>query len=240
MEIIDVHSHIGRSRDGANQAPQKTLQAMREFKVARSIIFPIDEKDPGPSYERMNRWIARLVRESRSFIGCARLNPNEPEAALREIGFARENGFRAVKLHPRSDCFNVDLAAPLFQSISESRLAVMLHTGHEPNCHPDDWLHIFKSYPKTYFILAHSGKDVYAEAIEIAKALANIYLDTSTLSYYRTSVVLKRAGARKVVFASDIPYSHLGLEIEKFKYLVPEERKRRLVFGENVKRILGM
>jgi predicted TIM-barrel fold metal-dependent hydrolase len=240
MEIIDVHSHIGRSRDGAYQAPGKTLQAMREFRVARSIVFPIDEKDPGPSYVRMNRLIARLARKNPSLIGCARLNPNELDFACREINFASKNDFRAVKLHPRSDCFNVELAAPLFQSITENRLAVILHTGHEPNCHPNDWLYVFKSYPKTFFILAHSGKDVYAEAIEIAKELANVYLDTSTLSYYRTGVILKRAGAGKVVFASDIPYSHLGLEIQKFKFLLPNRKKQRQVFSGNIRRILEL
>ena len=187
----------------------------------------------------MNRRIARVVRRHHNLIGCARLNPNELKAAFCEIDRAVRVGFRVVKLHPRSDRFNAHLAKSLFKKIDENRLSVILHTGHEANCHPSQWLHIFKAYPKAFFVLAHSGKDRFREAIEIAKHTRNVYLDTSTLSYYRTGLILKKVGAKKVVFASDIPYSHLGLEIRKFEYLLPRA-KQRLVFGDNAKRILGM
>ena len=238
--IVDFHTHIGLSRDdGAQQTIEATLRSMKQFHVTHSFIFPIDEKNPGPSYTKANRQIAHLIKHHKNLIGCARLNPNEPKASFHEIEHAAQAGFRAVKLHPRSDHFGARFAEPLFSAVDKNRLSVILHTGHEPRCHPSQWLHIFKAYPKTFFILAHSGKDVYREAIEIAKQLPNIYLDTSTLSYYRTGVILKKAGAKKVVFASDIPYSHVGLEIAKFKFLLPPV-KRKLVFGENAKRILGM
>lgn len=238
--LVDFHTHIGLSRnDGAKQTVQDTLRSMREFNVTHSFIFPIDEKIPGPSYGRANRRIAHLIKHHRNLIGCARLNPNEIKASFQEIEHAAQAGFRAVKFHPRSDHFSTRLAEPLFSSIDRNRLCVILHTGHEPRCHPSQWLHIFKAYPKTFFILAHSGKDVYREGIQIAKRLSNVYLDTSTLSYYRTGVILREAGPRKVVFASDIPYSHVGLEIAKFKFLLAPA-KQKIVFAENAKRILGM
>ncbi len=238
--IVDFHTHIGLSRnDGARQTVEDTLRSMKQFKVTRSFIFPIDEKNPGPSYMKTNRRIAHLIKRHRNLIGCARLNPNELKASFHEVDHAAQAGFRAVKFHPRSDRFSARLAEPLFSTVDKNRLSVILHTGHEVRCHPSQWLHIFKAYPKTFFILAHSGKDVYREAIDIAKQLPNVYLDTSTLSYYRTGVILKTAGAKKVVFASDIPYSHVGLEIAKFKFLLPSA-KQKFVFAENAKRILGM
>ncbi len=238
--IVDFHTHIGLSRnDGARQTVRDTFRAMRQFKVTQSLIFPIDEKNPGPSYAHLNRKIAHLIKRYHNLIGVARLNPNEIEASFHEIDKAVHSGFRGVKLHPRSDQFNVELAEPLFSAINKNRLVVILHTDHEPKCHPSQWLPIFKAYPKTFFILAHSGKDIYREAIEIAKRCPNVYLDTSTLSYYRTGVILRKAGARKVIFASDVPYSHVGLEITKFKLLLPRA-KQKLVFGENAKRILEM
>ncbi len=238
--IVDFHTHIGLSRnDGARQTVETTLRSMRQFHVTHSFIFPIDEKNPGPSYTKANRRIAHLIKHHKNLIGCARLNPNELKASFQEIDHAAQTGFRAVKFHPRSDHFSARLAAQLFSSIDKNRLSVILHTGHEAKCHPSQWLHIFKAYPKTFFILAHSGKDVYREAIEIAKELPNVYLDTSTLSYYRTGVILKTAGAKKVIFASDVPYSHVGLEIAKFKFLLPPA-KQKLVFADNAKRILRM
>ena len=238
--IIDFHTHIGRSKDGAEQTLRETLQAMRQFHVSRCVVFPIDEKNPGPSYERLNRKIASFIQKHSNLIGCARLNPNELEASFEEIKRAACAGFRAVKLHPRSDCFDVKTAEPLFGEINAHRLTVVLHTDHEPRCHPHEWLHLFKAFRSTFFVLAHSGKDLYREAIEVAKHCPNVYLDTSTLSYYRTGFILKKVGARKVVFASDIPYSHLGLEITKFKLLLSQSAQRKLVFEENARRILRM
>ena len=235
--IIDFHTHLGCSRDEAKLALPALLRAMKEFEVAKSVVFPIDEKNPGSSYARCNTLIAKAIGKHSNLIGCARLNPNHRNAAFHEIERAADSGFRAVKLHPRSDQFNAHLTKPLFDAIGQNRLSVVLHTGHEPNCHPSEWTHIFKAFPKTFFILAHSGKDLFREAIELAKKLPNVYLDTSTLSYYRTNLILRNAGARKVVFASDVPYSHLGLEIKKFEYLLPRA-KRKLVFSENARRIL--
>ena len=239
MLIIDFHTHLGRSKDGAEQKLTDMLHGMRRFKVNRSVVFPIDEKDPGPSYARLNRRIANCTKQFKNLIGCARLNPNEPAAAFQEIARARSSGFRAVKLHPRSDAFSMDTAKPLFPEISKNGFAVVLHTDHEIRCHPQEWTRIFKAYPKISFVLAHSGKDLFREAIEVANECPNVYLDTSTLSYYRTGMILKQAGAKKVVFASDIPYSHLGLEIKKFEFLIPRS-KQKLVFGENAKRILKL
>ena len=236
--IVDFHTHIGRSKDGAEQILRDTLRGMKQFKVTHSVVFPIDGKNPGPSYSRSNKKVAHFIQRHQNLIGCARLNPNQPNASLCEIKLAVQNGFRAVKFHPRSDRFNAKLASPLFDAIDRNRLFVVLHTGHEPNCHPSEWIHIFKAYPKTFFILAHSGKDLFREAIEAAKSCSNVYLDTSTLSYYRTGAILKETNAKKVIFASDIPYSHLGLEVLKFKFLLPYS-KQKLVFSENAKRILG-
>lgn len=239
MPIIDFHTHLGRSKDGAEQTLGDTLSAMERFKVTQCVVFPIDEKNPGPSYAHLNRKIASYIRRHENLIGCARLNPNQLEASFQEIERGRRNGFRAVKLHPRSDRFDVEKARPLFREIARHGLAVVLHTDHEVKCHPKEWLPIFKAYPNLFFVLAHSGKDLFREAIEAAKACPNVFLDTSTLSYYRTGMILKRAGARKVVFASDIPYSHLGLEIKKFQYLLPRA-KQRLVFCDNARKILGI
>ena len=237
--LIDVHTHIGRSVDGGEQSLDALLAVIRRFHVTQTIVFPIDEKNPGPSYLKPNQKIASAVKHHRHLIGCARLDPNQKEAAFREIARAVQNRFRAVKLHPRSDRFTVPLALPLFSEIEKNRLIVILHTDHEANCHPKEWLSIFKAYRKTFFILTHAGKDRYREAVEVANECPNVYLDTSTLSYYRTSVLLRKVGPEKIVFASDAPYSHLGVEKVKFELLL-SKLKQKLVFSDNARKILEL
>ncbi len=235
--IIDFHTHIGRSRDGAYQNLSDMLTTMKKFGIERSFVFPIDEPNPGPSYRKLNRTIARIVKHHANIIGCARLNPNQLSASFDEINRAVKHGFRGVKLHPRSDQFCAKDAKELFPVIAQHKLIVILHTDHHSNCHPEDWFPVFGKYSKTYFVLAHAGKDVFKQAVYAAKRYPNVYLDTSTISYFRTGVILKEAGLKKVVFASDIPYSHAELEIKKFELLLPQA-KRKFVFRENARRIL--
>lgn len=237
--IIDFHTHIGRSHDGAYQSISDTLKTMKQFGIERSFVFPIDEPNSGPSYQKLNRKIAGIIKRHKNIFGCARLNPNELKASYYEIEQAVKHGFRAIKFHPRSDQFCAKDAKPLFQIIAQNKLIVILHTDHYSNCYPQDWFPIFVKYPKTYFILTHAGKDVFGQAVYAAKNFSNVYLDTSTISYYRTGVILRQAGIKKIVFASDVPYSHVELEIKKFELLLPSQ-KRKFVFLENARKILNL
>src|SRR3989338_2973170 len=237
--VIDVHCHIGRSRDTAGTSVPQILRNMRRCHISKTVIFPIDEKNPGPSYSAANRRIARLVRKHRSFIGCIRLDPNQLPAAFDEIRWAQANGFRAVKLHPRTDRFSIKKMEPLFGEISRSGMAVILHTSHEQNCSPRDWIRFIKRCPKTFFIFAHGGKDDWKDAISVANQFKTVFLETTTQSFYRTGMILKGVGTHNVVFGSDTPYSHVDVELMKFELLLSPQ-KRRLVLRENAKRILGL
>ena len=160
-------------------------------------------------------------------------------AAFEEIHWAKTNGFRAIKLHPRTDHFHIREAEPLFGEISHSGMVVILHTEHLDNCTPEHWIPFMSSCPKTFFILAHSGKDHWRNAISVAQQFKNVYLETTTQSFYRTGMILKGAGLRKVVFGSDTPYSHVEVELLKFELLL-SRAKRQLVLYENAKRIFGL
>ena len=114
----------------------------------------------------------------------------------------------------------------------------MLHSSHEPNCRPLEWEKIFRRHPRIPFILAHGGKDAFQEAIAVARRNPNVWLETTTLSYWRTKVILKKLGARRVVFGSDLPYSHPGVERFKLDLLLNHSDQQK-VYSENPKRILG-
>ncbi|OGW77451.1 MAG: hypothetical protein A3J52_01290 [Omnitrophica bacterium RIFCSPHIGHO2_02_FULL_49_9] len=236
--IVDFHVHAGRSIDTAEGKLTRYLRDMKRFHVSNAVVFPINEKDPGPSYARCNRKIAALIKSHQQFIGCIRLDPNQLDAAFNEIEFARKNGFRFAKFHPVSDRFTARQAAPLFPALDRAGLGAIIHTAHQECSTPATWIPILQKHPNMYFIFAHAGKDQYLETIEIAKQFKNVYLETSTLSFYRSGMVLKGAGPKKVVYASDTPYSHIEVEFTKLRLLL-SPAQRRIVFSENAKRILG-
>lgn len=235
---IDIHVHLGRSRDGAELKVAEIRKAMEENGIARTVVFAIDEPVPGPSYEKVNKKVFKAAAGDLRLIPFARLNPRSGERAMKEFRHCLQRGARGVKLHPRSEKFSPREAEALIEEIEKERLPIILHTSHEPHCGPLAWKGIFKRHPRIPFILAHAGKDAYPEAIEVARQNRNVWLETTTLSYFRTGVILKRLGASRLVFGSDLPYSHPAIERLKFDLLLKASERRR-VYSENARRILG-
>lgn len=236
---IDMHLHLGRSRyDGASLTMAEIRKTMERYEITQAVIFGIDENDPGPTYERTNDRVLKAVSGKARLIGFMRLNPKAGPKAVEELGRCRKAGLRGVKLHPRSENFSPREAEDLIVEIEKENLPVVLHSSHEENCRPLAWEKIFRRRRRIPFVLAHGGKDAYEEAVAVARRNPNVWLETSTLSYRRTGVILKALGVGRMVFGSDLPYSHPAIERLKLDLLLnaPERKK---VYFENPRRILG-
>jgi len=239
--LIDFHVHYGYSRDEGLVNEKIIKQLFASLPLSHMVVFPIDGRNPGPSYSKMNDRVARLAGKNKRIIPFARLNPHQYQAALREIKRAPQIGIRGFKFHPRAEDYNPHRAEGLMRAIEELRMPVVLHTSHEHHCHPLIWEGIFLRHPNISFILAHAGKDAHRDAAAVAKRCPNVFLDASTLSIYRTLTILKRVGPDKIVFGSDSPYSHPGIEFYKYNLILGNRWLwRRKIFSANAKKILGV
>ena len=237
---VDVHLHIGNSRDGGKLSWPEIEGYLEKYEFSHGVLFPVDVLDPGLCYAKVNNEVAKVVKRDKRIIGFCRLDPHDCDVAAAELKRSMKMGLRGVKLHPRAEDFTVTEAQDLIPIIEKERLPIILHTSHEHNCHPAAWEAVFLRHKKIPFILAHAGKDAYREAAKVAMRCPNVFLDTSTLSYRRTSVLFRKVGPEKIVFASDAPYSHPAIELMKFDLILGKnEAARNLVFAENPKRILG-
>jgi hypothetical protein len=67
----------------------------------------------------------------------------------------------------------------------------------------------------------------------------NVYTDTSGIRRFDYIVeAIKRAGARKVLFGSDGPWLHPGVELHKIRLLGLPPKQEALVLGGNIIRLL--
>lgn len=211
---------------------------MARYGISRAVLFPIDEAGAGPTYERINARVLKAAASYPPLIPFARLNPRSGVKAMHELARCLKEGIRGVKLHPRSENFSPHQAEGLIRQIETARLPILLHTSHERNCRPLEWEKIFRRHRRIPFVLAHGGKDAFLEAIAVARRHSHVWLETSTLSYWRSGMILTKLGARRVVFGSDLPYSHPEVERAKLNLLLkPSERRK--VYSENPRRILG-
>jgi len=141
-----------------------------------------------------------------------------------------------------NDGFNPEDAVRLFDFIKDKKnFPVLMHTDHEfKENKPTTWEKYIKDYPQIDFIMAHGGKADYKICGEIAKKYPNAYVDTSTISFHRTKTIYEIAGARKILFASDYPYSHLAVELKKYEIIIEDSCEKELILYKNAKKILGV
>lgn len=100
-------------------------------------------------------------------------------------------------------------------------------------------------YPDVNFILPHLGSfaDDWGAQLALIDHLVrhrNIHTDSSGVRRFDLlEQAVRRAGPHKVLFGSDGPWLHPGLELEKIRLLRLPERDERLILGENFLRLTG-
>ncbi len=243
--VIDAHCHAGRGLNYGKDDPpsdpwttyndpQWTLRRMEEAGIERTIIFPINNV----TYAKANEEIAGYVRQwPTKFIGFAK---HDAQTEAGRIGGllrheVRELGLKGLKLHGVPSQEMIDAAAEL-------GLPILFHP---PTV--DASLDAVRSHPKVSFILAHLGCFAsqnwreHVRAIEAARQIPNLYLDTSSVVFVD---YLERAArelpAGKLIFGSDGPLVDARVELYKVRLLKLPPDKETLVLGGNIRRLLGL
>jgi predicted TIM-barrel fold metal-dependent hydrolase len=213
--------------------PRWTLTRAAEAGIDKTIIFPINNI----TYREANEEIASYVRRwPDKFIGFAKHEPNTEAGKIRSM--LRHEvltlGLRGLKLHgiPSKE---------MVEAVGELRIPILFHP---PKV--SDSLEVIESHPDVTFILAHLGCFAsrnwreHVRAINVAKRLANLYLDTSSVVFFK---YLEQAAhelpPEKLVFGSDGPLVDSRVELYKIRLLRLPEEQERLVLGGNILRLLG-
>jgi predicted TIM-barrel fold metal-dependent hydrolase len=98
-------------------------------------------------------------------------------------------------------------------------------------------------YPDVDFILPHLGSfaDDWSAQLAMIDQLVrhpNIYTDTSGIRRFDLlQQAVRRAGAHKVLFGSDGPWLHPGLELHKVRLLGLSQADEGLILGGNLQRL---
>ena len=100
------------------------------------------------------------------------------------------------------------------------------------------------SYPDVNFIIPHFGSfgddwRVQQQVVDQLVRYPNVYADTSGVRRFDYIVeAVARAGAKKVIFGSDGPWLHPGLELHKIRLLRLPPEHESLILGGNALRLL--
>jgi predicted TIM-barrel fold metal-dependent hydrolase len=101
-------------------------------------------------------------------------------------------------------------------------------------------------YPTVNFIIPHLGSfaDDWRAQMSLIDHLErhpNVYTDTAGVRRFDIlEQAVVRAGAHKVLFGSDGPWLHPGVELEKVRALEIDPREKALIWGGNLLRLTSL
>ena len=233
--IIDCHCHAGKG-DGLT-APWNTeapiepyLRRARAAGIDRTIVFPAFNTD----YAAANAGVARLIaRYPHRLIGFAMVHPKRDAGRVLELvkRAVVKWRFRGIKVH----WIDGTPTREICEVAKAFRLPVLTDVGPKPHV-----VEMFASqYRDVNFIIPHVGSfagdwRVHQQVIDQAVRHPNVYVDTSSVREFDYLVqVVKRAGPRKVLFGSDGPGLHPGVEIHKVRLLRLPPDQEALILGGN-------
>jgi predicted TIM-barrel fold metal-dependent hydrolase len=192
------------------------------------------------------------------FIPVGSINPasaNSTEQAEQQIGQLADQGFAAVKLHPRLNEYDPldERCLAAIRAAGEHELPVFLDTlFRQPGRvtrHPADVIdHIAKTCPRTSIVLLHSAGPSMLELFELGRMHAHLLLDLSfaLLRYKGSSLDLDMRFLceqldQRVVFGSDFP-EYLPTRARQRMLELTDglpDTKRENVFFRNLERLFA-
>lgn len=239
--VIDAHCHGGAGfglKDPWTGRPllEKYLRRAAAAGITQTVLFANFHED----YAAANGIVAGIVaRDPGRFFGLTYVHARRDRGRILELvetGVERY-GFVGIKVHRHDARITHEVceaarayALPVWYDV-EAELAVL------------DWL--ARDYPDVSFIIPHlsSFQENWRAQTAFLKRLEvfpNLFTDTSGVRYFDLLVrVVERCGPGKLLFGSDGPWLHPGLELAKVRALHLPPRDEHLVLAGNFLRLIG-
>ncbi|MEW5755939.1 MAG: amidohydrolase family protein [Pseudomonadota bacterium] len=239
--IIDCHCHAGTG-DGLTgpwdtKAPLADyLRRASEAGIQRTVLFAAFHSD----YTAANAQVGRIVvSRPERFYGFAFVHAERDQGRVFDsVKTAVERyGFVGIKVH-RHD-------GRITREICEVARAFSMPVLYDVMGEVSICELLAQEYPDVNFIIPHLGS--FADDWRVQLALIdhlvrhpNIHTDTAGVRRFDLLVeAVRRAGARKILFGSDGPWLHPGVELAKVWALGLPARDAGLVLSGNFLRLIG-
>ncbi len=236
---IDAHNHAG-IRYGAKQTGAELVAKLDAAEMDRAVIFPFVEG----SFS--NEPIREYAREfpDRLIPFCS-VNPWDSDAAVEEARLRLgDEGFKGIKLHPTLHGYHLadhGMVDPIFEVAADHGVPVIVHGASDLYNSPLEFAEMARAFPEVPLLMAHMGTFwLFQQAIELAKELGNLYLETSRAPVFEIAEAVKALGPEKVIFGTDSPFVDYEWEVKKMERVAATDAAYDLVMGGNIAKILKL
>ncbi len=222
------------------------VREMDELGIRHTALLPIDF----PALSHNARVYLEVAAGQSRLVGFGSVHPYvlDPEHRLAaQIAL----GAKGIKLHPAVQGVRPDdrRAGKLYELCAEHGIPVLWHCGPvgiEPllgrYLSQVRWYERpIARYPRTTFILGHSGALQVEQALALCQKYPNVILELSSQSIAWVRRILTEADPARVVYGSDWPFYHQAIALAKV-LMATEDRPelRRPVLYDNAARLLKL
>ena len=238
--IIDSHCHAGKG-DGLTgpwdtAAPlDRYLRRAKKAGITHTVLFAAFHSD----YRQANQQVAQIVNSHPGrFFGFAFIHPLADRGRVRAMvqEAVEQLGLVGLKVH-RHDA---RISREICDAAAEFNLPVLYDVMGEVSVVEL----LAEQYPRVSFIIPHLGSFADDWSVQLAfldhlERHPNVYTDTSGVRRFDLlEAAVRRAGAHKILFGSDGPWLHPGIELAKVRLLGLSPEDERLVLAENFLRLI--
>ncbi len=233
--IIDCHCHAGIG-DGLT-GPWDTRASLKNYTrwaqgtgIEHTVLFPAFHSD----YHAANWAVARVVAQNRArYSGFAFVHPARDQTRVEWMvrDLVARAGFCGIKVHR----YDARITREICEVARGLRIPILYDVMGEVSAAEL----LATEYPDVNFIIPHLGSfgDNWRAQRSFLDPLArhaNIFTDTSAVMRFDLlEEAVARAGAHKVLFGSDGPWLHPGLELAKVRALKLSRSEEALILGGN-------
>jgi len=250
LQIIDTHTHMGPFYGShlPNPDVESMLRSMDRHNVEFIITAPqsslfVAGYGNRETEEAMRRYPDRIR-------GWYSYNPNHPKAIEQiDSDFQQNPGYVGFKVLP--DYHRTRLDGPEYQAIFDYAnargLPVLSHTWGQAMYDGNVYSNIpmiskvVEAFPRMQFIMGHSVQGQCDEAIDLAVAHENAYLELTDT--YRFNGLLEKmcvkAGSHKVLFGTDLPWYNPAYCLGCILFADITDAEKEDIIRNNILRILG-
>lgn len=222
-----------------------TLRHMENVGVAYSVIQPVATR---PAQVRsINDWAA--AHADLRIISFGGIHPDY-EDVQGEIDRIVELGLPGIKIQANWQQVAVDdRRMYAIYEAARGRLIVMFHSGEElapfdeMMATPSRIATVRRDFPDLTMVAAHMGGYLMWDQVEEHLLGKDIYFDTSAcfpkdLDDRRFVDLIRRHGAHRVLFATDLPFGDPADDIPRLLSMGLTDDELQLIFTDNARRIL--
>lgn len=240
MLIIDCHCHFGKG-DGftgpwdTNAPLRKFLQRSKEAGISKTVLFAAMHSD----YSKANHEVAKLVSKYPDhFYGFAFVHTTRDAGRIHEMikTAVQQYHFCGIKVHRR----DARITRELCEVARKFSLPVLYDVLGETSS-----VELFATeFRNVNFIIPHLGSfadDWHAQLTFIDQLVRhpNVYTDTSGVKRFDLlEMAYQRAGASKILFGTDGPWTHPGLELQKIFALKSNSSEEQLILSGNFLKLI--